>query len=227
MVQSKVGNALVVHGATLSSNPQSHVADPHHASCGKRDSSRVNGSWWYELYVHSPPGILSVRDSFEGHHAESPLTPPDAGWHPPDAVPPRGEVDPLLPSETLYRKSFKLTQALPTDGANYRDTIWNDPKRYWVRTWKGPNNIICRAWVLRTRLTFLELKGSPSRILEAQGRLNDRFLLVIDLALFLYVFFLLSSYVLFFFSSVSTSLFFVFFFRFIYPPLCSIHTAHV
>ena len=34
---------------------------------------------------------------------------------------------------------------------HYKDTIWNDPKRYWVRTQKGPNNIICRAWVWKAR----------------------------------------------------------------------------
>ena len=134
MVRSKVGNAPAVHGATLSSNLQSHVADSHHASRGRRDSSPESGSWWYELYVHSPHGLLSVRDSFEDHHARSPLTLPGAGWHPLDAVPLCGDVDPLPPSETLHRKSFKLTQALPTDGANCKDSICNDPKRYWVRT---------------------------------------------------------------------------------------------
>ena len=128
MVRSKVGSAPAVHGATLFSIRQSHVTDSHHALRGKRDSSHESGFWWYELYVHSPHGLLSVLDSFGDYHAASPLTLPSAGWHPPDAVPPRGDVDPPPPSETLHRKSFKLTQALPTDGANGKDTICNDPK---------------------------------------------------------------------------------------------------
>ena len=128
MVQSKVGNVPAVHGATLSSSLQSRVADSHHASRGRRDSFPVSGSWWYELYVHSPHDLLSVQDSFEDHHVGSPLTLLGAGWHPPDAVPQRGDVDPPPPSEMLHRKSFKLIQVLPTDGANYKDTICSNPK---------------------------------------------------------------------------------------------------
>ena len=88
------------------------------------------GFRWYELYVHSPHDLLSVQDSFGDHHVGSPLTLLGAGWHPPDAVPQRGDVEPLPPSELLHRKSFKLIQVLPTDGANCKETICNDPKRY-------------------------------------------------------------------------------------------------
>ena len=128
MVQSKVENVPAVHGVTLSSNQQSHVADSHHALHGKRDSSHESGFWWYELYVHFPCGLLSARGPFGGRHAGNPLTLLGEDWHSPDAVPPRGDVDPLPPSETLHRKSFKLTQVLPTDGANCKDMICNDPK---------------------------------------------------------------------------------------------------
>ena len=36
---------------------------------------------------------------------------------------------------------------LPTDGANCRDTIFNDPRMTWGSYIKGPNNMICREWV--------------------------------------------------------------------------------
>ena len=134
MVQSEVGNVPVVHGATLSSDRQFHIADSLHALYGKRDSSHESGFWWYELYIHSPCGLLSVRGPFKDRHAGNPLTLPGEDWHSPNAVPLRGDVDPLPPSEMLHRKSLKLTQALPTDGANCKDMICNDPRRYRVRT---------------------------------------------------------------------------------------------
>ena len=134
MVQSEVGSAPTVHGATLSSDRQFHIADSLHALYGKRDSSHESGFWWYELYVHSPRGLLFVRGPFGGRHAGNPLTLPGEDWHSPDVVPPRGDVDSLPPSETLHRKSLKSTRALPTDDANCMDTICNDPRRYRVRT---------------------------------------------------------------------------------------------
>ena len=44
--------------------------------------------------------------------------------------------------------------SLPTDDANpiVRTQFVTTPKRYWVRTLKGPNNIICRAWIWKARL---------------------------------------------------------------------------
>ena len=38
-------------------------------------------------------------------------------------------------------------QAFPTDGANCKDSICNNPKTMLGSHVKGPNNIICRAWV--------------------------------------------------------------------------------
>ena len=43
-------------------------------------------------------------------------------------------------------------QAFPTDGANCRDSIRNDPKMVLGSHVKGPNNIICRAWAERLSL---------------------------------------------------------------------------
>ena len=37
-------------------------------------------------------------------------------------------------------------QTFPTDGANCKDSICNDPKMMLGSHIKGPNNIICRAW---------------------------------------------------------------------------------
>ena len=37
--------------------------------------------------------------------------------------------------------------SLPTDGANCRDTIFNDPRLTLGSCVKGPNNMICREWV--------------------------------------------------------------------------------
>ena len=39
------------------------------------------------------------------------------------------------------------TQALPIDSANCRDSIRDDPKIILGSYVKGPNNIICKAWV--------------------------------------------------------------------------------
>ena len=39
------------------------------------------------------------------------------------------------------------TQAFPTDGANCKDSIRDGPKIVLGLYVKGPNNIICRAWV--------------------------------------------------------------------------------
>ena len=57
---------------------------------------------------------------------------------------------------------------------------------------KGSNNIICRAWVLRTRLTFVEGKDSPSRLLKVQSWHNNRFFVEIDTVLLFFTFFFLS-----------------------------------
>ena len=38
-------------------------------------------------------------------------------------------------------------QAIPTDGANCRDTIFNDPRMTLGSYVKGPSNMICREWV--------------------------------------------------------------------------------
>ena len=38
-------------------------------------------------------------------------------------------------------------QAIPTDGANCRDKIFNDPRMMLGSYVKGPNNTICREWV--------------------------------------------------------------------------------
>ena len=44
------------------------------------------------------------------------------------------------------------TQVFPTDGANCKDSICNDHKMILGSHVKGPNNIICRAWVERLGL---------------------------------------------------------------------------
>ena len=43
-------------------------------------------------------------------------------------------------------------QALPTNGANCKDSICNDPKMVLGSYVNGPNNIICRAWAERLGL---------------------------------------------------------------------------
>ena len=49
--------------------------------------------------------------------------------------------------EGLSRSTaFANAQAFPTDGANCKDSICNDPKMMLGSHVKGPNNIICRAW---------------------------------------------------------------------------------
>ena len=98
MVRSKVGSVLAGYDATLSLNRQSHIASSRHALHGRHDFSHERDFWWYELCGHSPHGLLSVRDSDEDYHAGSPLTLPGAGWHLPDVVPPRNDVDLLPPS---------------------------------------------------------------------------------------------------------------------------------
>ena len=123
MVRSKMGSVLTGHDATVFSNRQSHVAGSLHALHGRYDSSHESDFWWYELCEHSPRGLLSVRDSGGDHHVGSPLTLPGAGWHLPDVVPPRIDVDLLPSSSTLHRSSFKLNQALPTNGANCRSIV--------------------------------------------------------------------------------------------------------
>ena len=98
MVQSKVGNVLIGYGTTLSLTRQSHVAGSCHFLHGKHDSSHKSDFWWYELCAHSPHGLLSVRDSSADYHVGSLLTLHGVGWHLPDVVLLRSEVDLLPPS---------------------------------------------------------------------------------------------------------------------------------
>ena len=93
-----MGSVLTGHDATPSSNRQSHVADSCHALHGRYDSSYESNFWWYKLCAYSPHGLLSVRDSDGDYHAGNPLTLPGAGWHLPDVVLPRSDVDLLPPS---------------------------------------------------------------------------------------------------------------------------------
>ena len=98
MVRSKVGNIHAGHGATLFSTRQSHVAGSYHFLHGKHDSSHESDFWWYELCAHSPHGLLSVRDSDADYHAGSPLTLLGVGWHLPDVVLLRSDMELLPPS---------------------------------------------------------------------------------------------------------------------------------
>ena len=43
--------------------------------------------------------------------------------------------------------AYANTQAFLTDGANCKDTIFNDPRMTLGSYVKGPNNMICREWV--------------------------------------------------------------------------------
>ena len=96
MVQSKAGNVLVEHGATLFSTRQFHATGPYDSLHGIHDSFHESDFWWNELCAHYPHGLLSVRDSGADYHAGSLLTLLGVGCHLPDVVLLRSGVD-LLP----------------------------------------------------------------------------------------------------------------------------------
>ena len=156
MVWSKVGNILAGHGATLFSTRQSHVASSCHFLHGKHDSSHESDFWWYKLCAHSAHGLLSVQDSGADYHAGSLLTLLGVGWHLPNVVLLCSDVDLLPPSWTLNWISFNLNQALPTDSANCKDSIYNNPKLVLGLITKGPNNKFVERGYKRTRLTSKE-----------------------------------------------------------------------
>ena len=51
------------------------------------------------------------------------------------------------------------TQVFPTDGANCKDSICNDPKLVLGSHVKGPNNKICEAWAEKLGLGHRTMVG--------------------------------------------------------------------
>ena len=107
-----------------------------------------------------------------------------------------------------------------------KDTICNDPKMILGSHVNRPKQYNLQSVGIKSQINFFGMKRfTLTYILKAQSWHNDRFVLVIDTVLLLFTFFLLSLCL--FLSLMFRSPFCMFFFQFIYHPLCSILTTHV